>query len=251
MSQARPAFEKASLQRILPYAGIKVVLTNPRKPRDIISRRALFVNRHQYRKRGTQLDLEAAIRANPSAVPSIAPDAIRIPFSVSVTPGIRYRVKEIRLDPGLVVTQADFDRQSHIHPGDPADGEHIRANWLYLERQYHNHGFIRAKINATPTLDRDNGTVTYVATVHPGPAYSMGTLNIENVSDELRTMMLTAWKMPPGAVFNEGSILGFFATIGVNPKLERVFATVDIKYVMRPDDATRTIDLTLRLERKH
>ena len=40
----------------------------------------------------------------------------------------------------------------------------------------------------------------------------MGTLNIENVSDELRTMMLAAWKMPPGAVFNEGSILGFFAT---------------------------------------
>ena len=75
--------------------------------------------------------LEAAVRANPSAVPSIAPDAIRIPFSVSVTPGIRYKVKEIRLDPGLVVTQPDFDRQSHIHPGDPADGEHIRANWLY------------------------------------------------------------------------------------------------------------------------
>ncbi|WP_348264677.1 hypothetical protein P8935_09095 [Telmatobacter sp. DSM 110680] len=195
--------------------------------------------------------LEAAVQANPSAVPSIALDAIRIPFSVSVTPGIRYKVKEIRLDPGLVVNQADFDRQSHIHPGDPADGEHIRANWLYLERQYHNHGFIRAKVDATPTLDRNNGTVSYVATVLPGPAYNMGTLNIENVSDELRTMMLAAWKMPPGAVFNEGSILGFFATTNVNPKLERVFATVDVKYVMRPNDDTRTVDLTLRLERKH
>jgi outer membrane protein assembly factor BamA len=195
--------------------------------------------------------LEAAVHASPSAAPTIAPDAIRVPFSVSVTPGIRYKVTGIQLAPGLVVTQSDFDRQSHIHPGDPADGEHIRANWLYLERQYHNHGFIKAKVDATPTLDRTNGTVSYVAMVVPGPAYNMGTLTIENVSDELRTMMLAAWKMPAGAVFNEGSILGFFATTAVNPKLERVFATVDVKYVMRPNDETRTVDLTLRLERKH
>ena len=195
--------------------------------------------------------LEAVVHAKASAIPIVSPDAIRIPFSVSVTPGIRYKVKEIHLDPGLVVTQADFDRQSHIHPGDPADGTHIRANWLYLERQYHNHGFIKAKVNAIPTFDRDNGTVSYVATVIPGPAYNMGTLNIENVSDELRAMMLAAWKMPQGAVFNEGSILGFFATTAVNPKLERVFATVDVKYVMRPNDDARTVDLTLRLERKH
>jgi hypothetical protein len=79
----------------------------------------------------------------------------------------------------------------------------------------------------------------------------MGALNIENVSDELRTLMLAAWKMPAGAVFNEGSILGFFATTSVNPKLERVFATVDVKYVMRPNDDSRTVDLTLRLEKKH
>jgi outer membrane protein insertion porin family len=195
--------------------------------------------------------LEAAIHAEPSAAPIISPDAIRIPFSVSITPGIRYKVTAITLAPGLVVSQADFDRQSQMHPGDPAGGEHIRANWLYLERQYHNHGFIRAKIDATPTLDRANGTVSYVATVVPGPAYKMGTLNIENVSDELRSMILAAWKMPAGAVFNEGAILGFFASYAVNPKLERVFATVDVKYVMRPNEDTHTVDLTLRLERKH
>ena len=195
--------------------------------------------------------LDAIVHANPAAVPTISSDAIRIPFSVSATPGIRYKVTGIQLAPGLVVSQADFDRQSHIHAGDPADGEHIRANWLYLERQYHNHGFIKAKVNATPSFDRTNGTVSYIATVDPGPAYNMGTLSIENVSDDLRTMMLAAWKMPAGAVFNEGSILGFFATYNVNPKLERIFSTVDVKYSMRPNDETRTVDLTLRLERKH
>jgi hypothetical protein len=50
---------------------------------------------------------------------------------------------------------------------------------------------------------------------------------------------------------NESAILEFFATTDVNPKLERVFATVDVKYVMRPNDDAHTVDLTLRLERKH
>jgi outer membrane protein assembly factor BamA len=114
--------------------------------------------------------LEATVHATSTAAPIISPDAIRIPFSVAISPGIRYKVAGIQLGSGLVVTQADFDRQSHIHPGDPADGAHIRANWLYLERQYHNHGFIKAKVDATPTFDRAAGTVSYVVTVAPGPA---------------------------------------------------------------------------------
>jgi hypothetical protein len=79
----------------------------------------------------------------------------------------------------------------------------------------------------------------------------MGTLQIENVSDDLRTAMLAAWKTQAGAVFNEGAIRGFFATQGVNPTLERVFATVNLSYVLHLNDAPRTVDVVLRLERKH
>lgn len=67
-----------------------------------------------------------------------------------------------------------------------------------------------------------------------------------------QAIVLAGWKMPPGAVFNEGSILRFFATTtDVNPKLERVFATSTHKHAMRPNDDKRTVGLTLRLERKH
>jgi hypothetical protein len=78
----------------------------------------------------------------------------------------------------------------------------------------------------------------------------MGTLTIENVSDDLKSMMLAAWKMPAGAVFNEGAVRGYFATHDVNPKLERVFAAVSIKYVLHPHDDTKTVDVTLRLEKR-
>jgi hypothetical protein len=56
--------------------------------------------------------------------------------------------------------------------------------------------------------------------------------------------------MPQGSVFNEGAIRGFFATHGINPGLEQVFATVKIIYSLHLNDENRTVDVALRLEKK-
>src|SRR5579863_1399160 len=195
--------------------------------------------------------LEANVAAKQSAAPVIAPDAVRIPFVVSVTSGPLYKIAAMRLDPGMVVTQADFDKQSQIHPGDIADGVRVRENLHYLARQYHNKGYIQARIDATPTYDRAQGTVTYAVTADPGPQFTMGTLTIENLADDVRGAMYSAWKMPAGSVFNEGAILGFFATHEVNPRLERLFKVADVKYTLKPDPRTHVVDVVLRLDGKH
>jgi hypothetical protein len=62
--------------------------------------------------------------------------------------------------------------------------------------------------------------------------------------------MLAAWKVPAGSVFNEGSILSFFATRGVNPALEQVFSGANCKYFMHPNDSTHVVDVILTLEKK-
>lgn len=199
-----------------------------------------------YRDKGYQeVGVEAA-----AGEASATDTAIRVPFEVSVTPGIQYRLAGVTLAPDLLVTQADFDRQAQIHPGDIADGQHVTQNWEFISHQYHNHGYVKASVHAAPTFDREKGTVSYTVTADPGPVYTMGTLSIENVSDELRSRMLVAWKMPRGSVFNEGAIRGFFATYMVNPDLERVFATVNVKYTMHLNDDNHSVDLVLRLERK-
>jgi len=78
----------------------------------------------------------------------------------------------------------------------------------------------------------------------------MGALTIDNVTDDLRASILAAWKIPAGAVFNEGSIPAFFATHGVNPALEQVFSGVNCRYLLHPNDKTHVVDLTLALEQK-
>jgi outer membrane protein assembly factor BamA len=107
-----------------------------------------------------------------------------------------------------------------------------------------------ASVRPAPTFDHEKGTVSYMVTAESGPVYTMGALTIENVSDELRAAILAAWKMPQGSVFNEGAIRGFFATHGINPGLEQVFATVKIIYSLHLNDENRTVDVALRLEKK-
>jgi outer membrane protein assembly factor BamA len=200
-----------------------------------------------YRDKG-YLDIEA--HATQLAALPVASDAVRIPFRVAVTPGPLFKVTSIQLAPDIIVSQADFDKQSHAHPGDVANAEHIAQNWHFIERQYHNRGYARAKVTPTPTLDHAAGTVSYTVTAVPGAVYSMGRLTIENVGDDLRASILKAWKMPEGAVFNEGYILGFFATQGANPQLERIWAVVKIKYTLDVHDETHTVDTTIRLEKR-
>lgn len=200
-----------------------------------------------YRDKGY---LEVQADAAQLSTLSVGPDAVRIPFHVSVNPGPLFKVAAIQLAPDLVISQADFDKQAHTHAGDVATAEHIVENWHFIERQYHNRGYARAQVKPVATLDHAAGTVSYTVSAVPGPVYSMGKLTIENVSDDLRAMILKAWKMPEGSVFNEGYILGLMATHDVNPQLERIFAVVKAKYTLNINDASHTVDVVLRLEKR-
>ena len=193
--------------------------------------------------------VEAHVETAPMQAKATA-DTIQIPFRVSVSPGMQYHLGEIRFAPYLLASHADFDRQSALHLGDTAAGQRLKDDWQYIARQYHNHGYMQAGIHPAPTFDRFKGTVSYDVTADPGPVYTMGKLTIDGITDELRATILAKWTVPSGAVFNEGAVRGFFATTGVNPELERVFSTVNIRFTQKLNDDTHTVDVTVRLEKK-
>ena len=193
--------------------------------------------------------LEAEVYAAPVDPPMVTPEAIRIPFQLSVTSGPLYKMAGVQLTPGLLVSQADFDHQSHIHPGDIATSQYVRENWRYIERQYHNKGYMKAAVHATTSLEHALGTASFTVSVEPGPVYTMGNLTVANVSDDLRAMMIAAWKLPAGAVFNESAIRSFYAIRDETPTLGRIFSSVNCRYVLTLNDETHTVDVALRLEK--
>ena len=195
--------------------------------------------------------LEAAVHA--AALPSAVFDAdgIHVPFSVTVDEGLQYKLSGVQLAPGLVIAQAAFDKQSELHSGEVVQPEKLREEWTFLARQYHNQGMMKARVIPTATFDHTHGTVSYTVNAEPGPVYTMGAIQVENVTDDLRAAILKAWPLKAGGTFNEGAILGMTATHNVNPALERVFATVNLRYALNLHDDVRTVDVALRLERKH
>ncbi len=193
---------------------------------------------------------EPVVHVAANLKPVVTPTIIRIPLRVSIVPGVQYKLAGIQLAPGLLVAQADFDRQFHFRPGDVADGARLREAWKFIEQTYRDHGYIKAEIQPAPTVDHASKTVRYLVSVDPGPAYTMGKLSIDNVTDDLRAAMLAAWKMPTGSVFNESAISGFFSMHGVNPALEQVFSGVSFKYTLHPNDDARSVDVNLTLEKK-
>jgi outer membrane protein assembly factor BamA len=198
--------------------------------------------------------LDVSVHANRLATLAISPETVRVPFRFSLDTGALYKVTSIQLAPDMLVSQADFDKQSHIHPGDPADAEHIAQNWHYLERQYLNKGYVKARITPTATLDKAQHTVGYAVSAESGPVYTMGNLTIENVGDDIRSMMLAAWTMKQGETFNEGRILSYYAMderdAKADQRLVRLFHNVNCKFILHPNDDTKTVDVVLRLEKR-
>jgi hypothetical protein len=192
--------------------------------------------------------LEAHAESAPMPAQATA-DLIQIPFQVSISPEIQYHLGEIRFAPDLLASHAGFDRQSAIHFGDLAEGQLLIKEWQYIARQYHNHGYMQASIHPAPTFDRFKATVSYDVTADPGPVYTMGKLTIEGVTDDLRAAMLAAWKMPEQSIFNEGAVLTYYAT--PDPALSRVFRSVECKYDLHLNEPVHTVDVVLRLEKKH
>ena len=194
--------------------------------------------------------LQASIHATP--LPNVVIDAqgAHIPFAITVSEGTQYKFAGVQLSPDLVITQAAFDKQSGLHPGDVVSLERLRGNWEFLTHQYRNKGYMKARILPVATFDTTQGTVSYTVTAEPGPVYTMGTLKILNVSDDLRDAMVAAWKVPSGAVFNEGATRSLLAARDSNPTLARAFAGVSLFYTTRLHDDIRTVDVDITLERK-
>ena len=195
--------------------------------------------------------LEASARAVPQSTLVSDAQGVHVPFAITVNEGAQYKLAGVQLAPGLLVNQADFDKQSGLHTGEVVSLKKLRDNWAFLTRQYHNKGFMTARIEPIATYDHAQGAVSYSVTAEPGPVYTMGTLKILNVSDDVRDAIIAAWKVPSGAVFNEGAVRGLTATHGVNPALERLFTAVNLFYAIRLHADTRTVDVDLSLEKKH
>jgi outer membrane protein assembly factor BamA len=188
--------------------------------------------------------------------PVVSSEAIEIPFNVAVEEGRHYKLGTIHLPSGEPLTLAEINNtagvvSNRVEKMSVKDGVTLRTALAFVAGQYKSRGYMDCVVTPRPQYDDANGIVNYTLEVQTGPVYTMGKLTIQNGADDLRAAMLAAWKLPEGAVFSEKAIRDYYTTQSDKTALGRTFASVNCRYTLATNIQTHTVDVTLRLEKKH
>jgi outer membrane protein assembly factor BamA len=191
------------------------------------------------------------VHAVRSGSPQVSDAAVDIPFAVAVDEGKLYKLGTIHLPPDAPITQAEIDKASIPAQTGPAKGFALRSIWGLIAARYHSKGYIDFKMTPHPEFDEATGIVNYTVEVNPGPVYHLALLKFDNVSDELRKLLMRNWQMFPGDPFDDSYVSNFIMKAQTSdPVLQRTLQGVKVSYDVRADPASHDVNLIIRLERR-
>lgn len=135
--------------------------------------------------------------------PKVADGKILVPLTASIrSEGGQFRVSGLHLRGDIFMTQEQFEQQAKLKSGDVANQDAWKEIREMVTSPYRTHGYLEAKVETEPSLDRASHTVEYTIAVEPGPVYRMGTLTLANLSPRQKAELLPYWQMKKGDVFN-------------------------------------------------
>jgi len=191
------------------------------------------------------------VRAVRSGEPVIGAASVAIPFSVTVEEGHVYKVGAIQLPADALLTQAEVDKLRTAPPGNASQGAATRLIWYTISSRYKAKGYLDCTVTPHPELDEAAGLVNYKVEIIPGPVYRLALLKFDNVSDDLRKLLMRNWQMFPGDPFDQSYVADFiFKAQTSDPVLQRTLAGVKVTYDVRADPVSHDVNLVIKLERR-
>ncbi len=191
------------------------------------------------------------VTAERAGDPVIDAAAITVPYRVKIEEGRVYKAGAIHVPDGAPITQAEIAKTiAQGQPG-PVEGVRVRTVWSMLAERYHAKGYLDCKISPTAQFNDANGTVNYDVAIDPGPVYHLAFVKFENVSDELRALLMRNWQMLPGDVFNESYVANYvFSAQQNDPALRQTLANVKTTYNVMADPQTHDVNVVVRMEKR-
>lgn len=192
----------------------------------------------------------AKATASQSGKPVLANGAVRVPFSLQVAEGKTYRLGTVQLASGIPVSMADVERITGPRTRYTPESVYARAVRSATEMQLKSKGYLDCDVELHPQLDEAADVVNYTVTATPGPVYHLALLKFDNVSDQLRSLLMRQWQMMPGDPFNRDYVANFIVAAEKNdPVLQRSLYGVRTTYNVEADPQSHDVDVIIRLER--
>jgi outer membrane protein assembly factor BamA len=180
----------------------------------------------------------------------ISADKIQVPFSVTVEEGHQYKLGAIQLPPDAPIEKAEVDKILNIATANQSRGVGIRTVWATVAQRYKSKGHLDCVLTPHAQIDEAAGTVDYTLDVNPGPVYHVGFVKFDDVSDQMRTLLIKNWQMLPGEPFDQTYASTFLLKAQMqDPVLQRSLVGVKAKFDVTADPQTHEVNLVMRLER--
>jgi len=164
---------------------------------------------------------------------------------VRVVPGTAFTWGGATWTGNVAIGVLELDTAIPLHAGDPANGMKIEAGWNAVRDLYTRHGYLDVDLKPVPKFDAASGKVTYAVAVTEGPQYRMGKLVLSGLSIDGESRARAAWRIPPGAVFDESAYEQFLSS-----GIQQAFSGYPFHYekigrFLQKDPANGTVDVML------
>ncbi|OQW95844.1 MAG: outer membrane protein assembly factor BamA [Beggiatoa sp. IS2] len=153
---------------------------------------SFFSNRDQYNKQKLGADLETLRSfyldrgyvnfSIDSTQVAITPDKKDVYITINLTEGDKYTVTGVKLLGSLIVPEAELMEKISIQTGNTFSGKEVSKSTEALIERLGEEGYLFAKVNALPDLDKDKQTVTLNFFIDPGKRIYVRRINFSGNS---------------------------------------------------------------------
>ena len=167
----------------------------------------------------------------------------RVPLvlTATVTPGLLYKVGNIKLAPTPLVSAETFAHSAKLHEGDVASHAALLDTLKPLDAAYRSQGYMDVLVTATPVFNAAARTVDYTVDVVPGAQYRIHAISVEGLDAAAAAEFAKAFRLHRNDLFDAPYVNSFLAHDTTAPSLAPYNGTW--RAVAHPE--THTVDLVL------
>jgi outer membrane protein assembly factor BamA len=173
----------------------------------------------------------------------VSDQSVDVPYTITVKEGGVYKLGNIDLPAGALVSRADVQKILSKQP--PGSGRPLDLFILAVRDAYSARGYLDCSVVKHPHFDEASHVANYSLEIAPGPQYRLASVKFDGAPVAMGERLKLAWKMAPGDVFDAAYLSSFPAQAQKKDKaLAKWMQTVLTTSEFKADPATHEVNCT-------
>ncbi len=173
--------------------------------------------------------------------PVVSGTSIEIPFMVTIKEGGIYKLGTIDFPASSLVARADVEKIVSKYPA--GAGRPLDLFLLAVRDAYHAKGYLDCSVIPHGSFNESTRIVNYSLEITPGAQYRLASVKFDGAPDAMAAKLKLAWKMAPGAVFDESYLPSFVALAQKKDKaMAKWLLTVIASYDVNADQSKHEVN---------